>query len=248
MKNRNMRLLRWAALLSFLLAVAVGWIAFDHLFSPFGEPSESVEIPNLCGQSYDHAAYPDWAEVEVEYRYDAATPAGIILSQSPRAGSYRKRTAQNPSVRLSLIVSLGEETVKVPSLGGLDHREAAASLRELGLSVKTQTETGAYPAGQVVSTQPRAGTVVPIGTEITLFVSAGAEQKSVTVPNLLGLSRSDALVKLWTAELGVAEVIEIDSPAPYGTVVRQSHQPNTLVPAGTKITLYVSREPEAAEE
>lgn len=240
-KNRPWR---WAALLSFLLVLSIGWIAFDDLFSPFGKPSVSVEIPNLCGLPSSGITYPDWAEVEHEYRYDAATPAGLVLSQSPRAGSYRKLTAQNPRVLISLVISLGEQSVTIPPLTGLDHRQAAASLRELGLSVKTRTETGAYPAGQVFATEPRAGMSVPIGTEVTLFVSAGAEQKSVTVPDLVGMSRGDALVKLWTAQLSVADVVEIESTAPVGTVVRQSHQPNTLVPAGTKLTLYISREEE----
>jgi serine/threonine-protein kinase len=242
-KMRNgLRFWRWAVLLSVLLTLSVGWIVFDDLFSPFGEKSVSVEIPNLCGLAYEDVSPPEWADVDVEYRYHADTPTGVILSQSPRAGSLHKLSSQNPRLLLSLVVSLGEESVTLPSVLGFDARESSARLREMGLIVETVTATGAYPVGTVYAMEPRAGTVVPVGTKVTLSVSAGPEQKSVKVPDLIGLSRSDALVKLWTAELMAGDVVEEASELPPGTVIRQSHQPATLVPAGTKITLYVSRE------
>ena len=244
MKSEKTRLLRWAALLSVLFAVSVGWIVFDDLFSPFGERSVSVEIPDLCGLSIDDAVYPDFADITVEYRYDDTVSSGIILSQSPRAGTIRKLSAQASRVPLSLVVSMGKEQITIPSLSGMDAREASARLRELGLLVETVTKTGAYPLGTVYASEPVAGTVVPVGSKVVLSVSAGPEQKSVAVPDLLGLSRSDALVALWTAELSVAEVVEEESDLPVGTVIRQSHVPKTLVPAGTKITLYISREDE----
>ncbi|MBQ8214057.1 MAG: PASTA domain-containing protein [Clostridia bacterium] len=240
--RKRLRFWRWTALLSVLLTLSVGWIVFDDLFSPFGEISVSVEIPDLCGLVTEEAVYPDWADVELEYRYDADTPSGVILSQSPRAGTFRKLSSQSPRLTLSLVVSLGEETVTLPELSGFDARESSARLREMGLLVETVTATGAYPAGTVYAMEPRAGTVVPVGTKVILSVSAGPEQKSVKVPDLIGLSRSDALVKLWTAELMAGDVIEEASSLPPGTVIRQSHQPATLVPAGTKITLFVSRE------
>ena len=73
-----------------------------------------------------------------------------------------------------------------------------------------------------------------------LSVSAGTPNKTVEVPNLVGLSRSDALVKLWLAELSVAEVTEEPSLLPVGSVIRQSHVAGTLVSAGTPVTLVVS--------
>ena len=242
MSSRKTRFLRWAAILSVLFTLSIGWIVFDDLLAPFGERSVSVEIPDLCGQIAKNVSVPDWADAKLEYRYDSSTSAGVILSQSPRAGVFRKLTSQNPRVVLSLVVSLGEETVTLPNLSGIDARQASARLRELGLLVETVTSTGAYPAGTVYAMEPRAGAVVPVGTKVILSVSAGPEQKSVSVPDLVGLSRSDALVKLWTSQLSVGEVIEEVSDLPVGTVIRQSHQPASLVPAGTKINLYVSRE------
>lgn len=240
--RKELFLWRGALLLSILFILSVGWIVFDDLFAPFGERSESVEIPNLCGLLAENVIYPDWADVELEYRHDASAPNGVILSQEPKGGSLRKLTAQNPRLTLTLFVSLGEESLRVPSLLGLDHREAAARLRALGLSVEEITQTGAYPAGEVFATEPRADTQIPVGSRVVLYVSAGQPQKSVKVPDLTGLSRSDALVRLWLSELSLGAVLEVDSPLPVGTVIGQSHRKGSLVTAGTQIDLTVSRE------
>ena len=236
-----MRAWRWAASASVLMAIATGWIVFDNLFAPFGEASVSVEIPNLIGETVEEAALGEWAELETEYRYDADTPAGVVLSQTPVGGSFRKLTAENPRCRIAVVVSLGEEAVTLPNVVGREVRETVAELRSLGFAVETVTQTGAHPEGTVLASEPRAGTLLPKGGKVTLTVSAGTPSKTVQVPNLIGLSRSDALVRLWLSQLTVGEVVEIDAEEAVGTVVRQSHQANTVVAAGTRITLFVSR-------
>ena len=65
---------------------------------------------------------------------------------------------------------------------------------------------------------------------------------TVTVPDVRGLSRSEALMQLWLAQLSVLDVIEEDSVEEPGVVIRQNYLPGTVVMAGTKLTLYVSRE------
>ena len=69
-------------------------------------------------------------------------------------------------------------------------------------------------------------------------------QKTVAVPNLCGLSRADALIRLWLCQLNVGEVVEVPSGEPSGTVIRQSHAEGTVVLPGTKITIYISQENE----
>ena len=230
------------ALFSFCLLIAVGWVVFDSLFAPFGVPAVTVEIPALCGMDYDQIEFADWMQVELEYRYDASTPAGRVLAQTPVGGSFRKLTEATPTCKLSLVVSLGEETCALPNVLGEDVRSAEARLREMGFSVRVTRVEGAYPEGEVFGMEPRAGTVLPKGASVELTVSAGLHRVSVQVPDVRGLSRSDALVQLWLAQLAVGQVTEEFSDAVPGTVIRQSHQPGTLVTAGTKVNLYVSRD------
>jgi serine/threonine-protein kinase len=122
----------------------------------------------------------------------------------------------------------------------LSAAEKNQRLREMGFSVFVQRTAGAYPTGEVLEMEPAAGTTLPLGSKVILTVSEGLPTVSVTVPELRGLSRADALMRIWTAQLALGEVVEVPSGEGTGTVLRQSHLPGTTVPAGTKITIYVS--------
>ena len=236
-----MKAWRWAAVLSFLAALATGWVVFDVLFDPLEENAVSVEVPNLIGSEAASVETADWIDLHVEYRYDANTPSGVVFSQTPMAGSRRKLTADNPQCRIDVVVSLGEETLTLPSVVGRDVRETVSELRSQGFTVETVTQTGGYPVGTVLASEPRAGTEMPKGGKVTLTVSAGTPSETVKVPDLRGLSRSEAPITLWLSQLAVGEVIEVEADAEAGTVVRQSHQAGTVVAAGTRVTLFVSR-------
>lgn len=242
LKHRGrLRAWKWAAWLSLCLLLLGSWVVFDFLFQPFGERTVTVQIPQLCGARYERAELLEWMDVKAEYRYDSDVESGVILAQSPRAGSFRKLSAQNPKCAISVVVSLGEQTVEMPDVMGMDFREAEADLRERGLTVAVERVESTYPTGTVFSAEPRVGTRLPVGSKVTLSVSAGMPQISVRVPDLRGMSRSDALVQLWLSQLAVGEVIEESSDAPDGAVIRQSHQAGSLVLAGTKVNLYISR-------
>ena len=233
---------RIAAIASALLTLCVGWVVFDHLFTPRASKGQSVEIPRFEGFPYEGLQIPDWMTVETEYRYDADALAGTVLSQTPAAGNRRKLTKESPMVRVVLTVSMGRETVCVPDLVGRDAREAEAELRARGFAVKLRQIQSAYPIGRVLEMKPIADTHLPVGSEILLTVSAGTQNDVTEVPELYGLSRADALIALWLAGLTVGEVIEEPSAQPGGTVIRQSHRAGTIVRTATKITVYVSRE------
>lgn len=230
------------ALFAALLGLAVGWIVFDHLFAPLGVRAVRVEIPDFREMRSDEIAAEDWMALEVVYRHDPEIPEGRVVSQSPVGGSRRKLTEQTPCVQITLVVSLGAEAVRLEDLRGWDVREAEAHLRARGFGVETRVRPSPKSSGTVLEMEPAADSLLPRGEIVILTVSEGERQTAVTVPDLKGLSRSDALVKIWLAQLSVGEVAEIDSEEPSGTVVGQSHQAGTRVRTGTKITLYVSRE------
>ena len=67
---------------------------------------------------------------------------------------------------MTIHVSKGPETVKVPNLVGQSLDAATAQLQGLGFQVDTQS----YLPGRVVRAQdPAAGTTVNKGTKVTLF-------------------------------------------------------------------------------
>lgn len=221
-----------------LLTLAVAWIGFDSLFAPLADTGRRVEIPNFCGASYETIVPADWMTVTVEYCYDDQMPLGAVLSQVPSAGSVRKLTEGDDSVEILLTVSRGKEMLSVPDLIGRDTREAEGVLREMGLSVRVVREQSLYAEGCVLKVTPDAGTPVAKGHEILLTVSAGVRNDVTTVPDLRGLSREDALIRLWLARLSVGDVLE-DPNGESHVVIQQSHQPGTRVKASTKITIYL---------
>ena len=240
---KDVRTWRRSALVAFALLLAVGWITVDILFRPREKAPTTVEIPNLCGLGVNSINTEEWFDINIEYRYNENTPAGVVFSQTPTGGS-RRRLAEDKPCQVSLAVSLGRESISLPSMTGRDVYEVATELRNLGLVVHTVMQSSPRAVGSVLASEPRAGESVPRGATITLTVSQGEEQKTVQVPNLCGLSRADALIRLWLCQLNVGEVIEAPSNAPLGTVFQQSHAEGTVVLPGTKITIYISQENE----
>lgn len=240
---KDIRTWKRVALVALVLLLAVGWITVDILFRPREKAPNTVEIPNLCGLGVNSINTEEWFDVNVEYRYNENTPAGVVFSQTPTGGSYR-RLNEDGVCQVTVVVSLGEESILLPSVIGRDVWEVATELRNLGLVVNTVTQSSPHEVGRVLSSEPRVGESLPKGAAVTLTVSSGEVQKTVAVPNLQGLSRSDALIRLWLCQLNVGEVVEVPSSEISGTVIRQSHAEGTIVLPGTKITIYISQENE----
>jgi serine/threonine-protein kinase len=236
--------LAWAVILSFALFLSAAWVVIDELFSPLERGGETVTLPDYTGEMCDGIQAPPWIDVKVKYQYDASTPQGVVLSQSPAGGSRRKLTGDAPTCKLTLTVSLGAEEVLLPNVVSHDVRMAEATLRSAGFVVESEFFTGAHPEGEVFEMNPRGGVKLPRGSRVRLSVSAGTPAVTVTVPNLCGMQRGEALTALWLAQLSLDRIVEVDADEASGTVVRQNYQPGTVVMAGSKLTLYVSRQNE----
>lgn len=241
---KDTRTYKRAATVAAVLLLAVGWITVDILLMPREKTPTTVEIPNFCGLNANGIDAEEWIDLAIEYRYDENTPAGVVFSQTPTGGSRRRLATQDGTCQVTVVVSLGCESILLPHIAGRDVWEVTTELRNLGLVVNTVMKSSPREAGRVLESEPRAGESVPKGTTVTLTVSQGEKQSTVTVPDLCGLTRADALIRLWLCQLNVGEVVEAPSNAPAGTVFRQSHTEGTVVLPGTKITIYVSQENE----
>ena len=240
---KDIRTYKRAAAVAAILILAVGWITVDTLLLPRDKEPPVIEIPNFDGIEVGDIVPAEWLHIDIEYRYDENTPAGVVFDQTPIGGS-RRRLTEGEKCHITLVVSLGSESILLPSVSGRDVLDAATELRNLGLVVNTVMRVSPCAAGMVLESAPRAGESVPKGATVTLTVSQGEKQKTVEVPNLCGLTRADALIRLWLCQLNVGEVVEAPSSAPVGTVFRQSHAEGTIVLPGTKIAVYISKENE----
>jgi beta-lactam-binding protein with PASTA domain len=166
-----------------------------------------------------------------------AAPAGIVLSQSPAAGS----TATQGST-VNLTVSSGPAQVTVPSVVGLTQAAATAALTGTGLTVGTVTRVAnAAPVGTVLIQSPMAGSTAQQGSAVTLAVSSGPAQ--VTVPSVVGLTQAAATTALTGAGLTVGTVTSVTNAAASGTVLSETPAAGSTAPQGSAVNLTVSSGP-----
>jgi beta-lactam-binding protein with PASTA domain len=93
-----------------------------------------------------------------------------VLSQSPAAGSTLR-----PGSRVRVVVSAGpnpQPATTVPNVVGQDQATAVNNLREAGFRVvvlnrPTKDQSG---DGLVIDEQPRAGSSIPAGSQVTIFI------------------------------------------------------------------------------
>jgi serine/threonine-protein kinase len=97
-------------------------------------------------------------------------PAGRVLSQSPAAGSSLRRGS-----RVRVVVSTGpnpQPATSVPNVTGQDQATAADNLRSAGFRVLVlnRPTTNQGQDGVVVEEQPRAGSNIPGGSLVAIFI------------------------------------------------------------------------------
>lgn len=207
------------------------------------QQAKSISIPNFIGTMYTldmMTEYSDYYNIKVEYEYDPLTPENQIIAQSPAAGERRKVKAGEQRCDLSLTVSRGAETIRLPDLTVYDYRRAEATLRSYGLSVKIGTREY-HPTiieGYVISTEPAAGTLMNAGDVVILNISRGEQVKYTTVPNMAGKTTSEAYRMLTNAGLALGKV-SYRAGGTAGTIASQSLVHSNEVPVNTPIDLVV---------
>ena len=128
----------------------------------------------------------------------------------------------------------------VPNLTGMTYERALMALNELDLSASRESEPSADVAkGNVIRSEPNAGTLLEAGQTVNLIVSTGAEM--TTVPLLVGLSQEAAQAALEQAGLVVGPItLRNDPELAAGTVLEASAEAESQVTPGSTISLVVA--------
>ncbi|WP_433282387.1 Stk1 family PASTA domain-containing Ser/Thr kinase [Micromonospora sp. CA-244673] len=172
-----------------------------------------------------------------EPRYDEKIPKDTVLGQDPVSAT---RIVKGGTITLTL--SLGPERLPVPDVVGKDFALAQVELTDAKLvPVKGSSRyDDALPAGVVLATDPKVGTVVKPGAKVTVVLSKG--RAPVSVPNLVGKNLAEARTAL--AQLGLTPVETYkDSDKPKDEILGQSPADGTGVEKGAQVKLDVSKGP-----
>lgn len=230
-----------ALLILFLVANAAGFFSGPGLTQ---EETEGIEVPDLRGMTVEEArkeleGTELGLDVENEEQPSNKYKEGEIMSQDPAPDE-----KVEPHTTITVVVSSGEEAkmVAVPDVVGSSEEEAEKALRAAKLTVVHETENSdEVPEGDVISTDPKAGTEVEEGTEVTIVVSIGAEP--ATVPDIRGKSASDAAALISNAGLVGSKSEEYSDDVPEGYVISQGVDAGSKVDKGTTVSYVVSKGP-----
>ena len=121
--------------------------------------------------------------------------------------------------------------IVVPELTGMTQGEAAARLKELGLTARFTGEEET-----VTSQLPAPGQTVPGGSQLLVYLGEEAQAPTVPVPDFSGMHRQQAADAAGALGLYIL-VTGNTSVSPDVTVTAQSIAPGTQVPGGTTLTL-----------
>ena len=232
-----------ALLVLFLVANATGFFSGPGLAS--SSEKEMVEVPDVKGRTYEEAkeilnkknlGIRKANEEEPSNEY----AAGEIKSQDPGAG---EEVEINSTI--TVVISSGEEAekVSVPNVVNSSEADAEKALQAANLKVTKGTPqySDTIAEGNVISSDPAAGTEVDEGTSVTIVVSLGVEQ--ATVPDLRNKSAADAESALASAGLVGSAGEEYSDSVAEGLVISQSPSSGEHVNEGSTVSYVVSLGP-----
>lgn len=155
-----------------------------------------------------------------------------VLSQSPAPNS---RVVEGTAVNLVIAKT---QQVQVPNVLNQQQGNAEQALTGVRLAVGQVTKRESpRVAGTVLDQNPRAGTMVNIGSQVSLVI---AEPETVPVPDLRNKAQGAAQQMIASARLVAGQVTTRESPLAAGTVLGQSPPAGTRVTVGSQVSFVVA--------
>lgn len=225
------------------ILILVAYFLTNNIIMPLlTRHGSEFALPNIVGMTIADAE-PVLQEGNLQMEitseeYHPDKPTGTILTQFPTGGTKVKEGRI-----VKVVISLGQKSVEVPDLRGFSIRQARLNLEAVGfhLGDLEWTLADSLPEKVVVFSYPRAGTLIPYGSAIDLMVNRGPYQKTVFVPRLIGLSLSEARMRLEEKGLKVGLVTQmINENYLPETVLEQSEETGTELLPDEEVDLVIS--------
>lgn len=204
-----------------------------------GKPKD-ILLPNFTNLILDEAkAKAEEVKLNLnvsEEKYDVQIEEGKIISQDPK---YQPNFTVKEGSTVNVVVSKGQEIVKVTKLVGKTKDEARKELKDLGLEMEIEeVNSDDVEPGIVIEQDKQEGEEVLAGTKIKLKVSLGIEK--VEVPDLKGLSEDEAKAKITEAKLKWIRTDKIKDSSKGTGVVEQNISPKSMVDKNTEISITIN--------
>ena len=208
------------------------------------DQNKTVTVPSLTGKIFN-AAQKEASEQDlyikiVDTVFSSKYTKDQIISQDPQSGSQVKA-----GTTVNVVVSLGIESVYVPDVQYRNEQDARNMLGDKNLNVTVLNEESRdVSPGCVIRQEPAAGTSVPAGTTVTVYVSSGY---TTSVPKVTGMEESEAREAVTSADLVPNVCYESSSTVNSGYVIRQTPAAGTSCSQNDTVTIVVSKGEEYVE-
>jgi beta-lactam-binding protein with PASTA domain len=240
--------------LAVLALVILFWVVFK-LLDVYTHHGKTVSVPDFNGLKInalaDFVKGKELKYLVIDSIYDNKRDKGVVIKQEPEAGTHVK---QDRTIYL-YVTSVLPPRVAMPRLEDHSMRQAVAMLESYGLKLakpikrKPDVCNGCVLNQEFKGKHITEGTLIERGSEITLTIGEGrsGETGSVAVPNLIGLSRKEAIMKL--NESNLSEGAAITDPKQKGkldtaraVIYRQNPVSGIETSAGSSIDYYLTND------
>ena len=202
--------------------------------------STQTKMPDVVGLSEkmaDKKLSDNNLQMQVKSsEYSDTVEKGNVISQEPKADEVVSKYS-----KVSVVISLGSDAFDISKLNlvGKTKESAESLLKENGFSTDTKEESSdTVPKGSVISYTP---TKPKNGERVTLTVSSGKKVTKVVVPNITGMSESEAKTLLETNGLILGKKAEQHSATvAKGIIIGQSTAAGSSVDSGSSVDYAVS--------
>lgn len=197
-----------------------------------------IKIPNLKGMSM--TAITEWViknklKLEFTDKYDDTIDENSVIS-----ANYKEGEIVTEGTVIEVVVSRGK--LVMPEFDS--YYEFKEWADKYGILYEEQREfSDSVKAGDVISYSYKTGDTIRNNDPVVIVISSG---KSVSVPSVTGLTKTDASNKLKNAGFGYSYVYSYSDSVAQGKVIRQSISAGSKVAQGTTITLTISNGPKPA--
>lgn len=229
------------------VVLVCGVYILQTFFIGGGSSAQLLVVDDFVSQIYSEEMKAELEakgySVEIEWVKSSEHLANSIISQSPEKNVRRTIIPGKQTCQLKLVVCEGENLITLPDYTGTEYRQAQIEMRRNKMNYTIEkVYNSAIEEGRIISTYPKAGTIVTADTKIVVYVSKGGNVAYVTVPYLIGHTAAEVSDLLKKAGLRPGEIsYEYSEKVEAGKVISQSMTPGVTVQSGiTAINMVVS--------
>lgn len=197
-------------LIGALIAFALLFLGIFFGLKWYTKHGVSIEVPQVKGLHIDDAMKTlEKADLEysIDYVYQMDAQPGLVIEQDPDPKSQVKT---GRTIYLTIITETPPE-VAFPNIIEKTFIEASAILKNQSLKIADTVYIADIARDVVLDVkfggQPlKAGRLIPKGSQITLVLGNGRGADDIEVPNLVGLSLSEARFALSGVGLSLGDI------------------------------------------